>query len=52
MVDSRWFELWRFPYEDSIDLIRMQKLNEELFTYPGILNIRDNFFVLAKVTDT
>ena len=35
-----------------MDYAQMLKLNEELYRYPGNLNIRDNILLLAKVTDT
>ena len=50
MIDKRWFEIWRFPFDVSLDIVKMKQLNEQLFTYTGTLNIRDNFFVLARVT--
>lgn len=51
-VDSKWLELWRFPNNLYMNESELKDLNNSLITSPNIVNIRDVFFLVAKITDT
>jgi arylamine N-acetyltransferase len=52
LVDSKWFELWRFPCGVVLDESGLVELNESLTHAPRRVNVRDWFYLVAKVTPT
>lgn len=51
-VDDDWLQLWRFPRNITMSYDDISRLNDLLVCSPDILNIRDRYFVTAKVTPT
>jgi hypothetical protein len=45
-----WFQLWRFPRNIDMTPDDISRLNDLLICSSDILNIRDRYFVTAKVT--
>jgi hypothetical protein len=51
-VDSRWFELWRFQANVTLDREGLEQMNRDLFLAPQEVNIRDVYLLVGRVLPT
>lgn len=51
-VEARWLELWRFPANILLDRAGLEQMNRDLFFAPQVVNIRDNYLLVGRVTPT
>lgn len=49
-VEQDWLQLWRFPRDIDMDHSDINHLNHLLYFSTDVVNIRDRYFVTAKVT--
>jgi arylamine N-acetyltransferase len=49
-VEDDWLQLWRFPRNIDLSSEEISRLNHHLLCSNDVLNIRDRYFVTAKVT--